>query len=876
MKKTIFFTILISSFSVFNYSQQFENKENTVQVKIDNIFKAFPEEIPVGLVSKTSVSQTLYYPNEVKYIGGLITGLQYKSSFEQNISGNDITVWIGETDETELSGDWIPPSSLTQVFNGIINFWAGNAVDVYIPFQTQYQYKGKTLVIYIYCKKSNNSYVGGVSFFVSYYYNYNNFVPPRTMWYSSKYFSSQLEIDDPMNPPNGERTELFTDITLFFDVAGLGSITGIVTDEITGESIKGVELKIEDRFIETSDTNGEYLFQHLNTDEHEITLRKFGYYDKTVTTEISGDETTTQNITLTPRNTYIVSGKVTDNKGNEIKDVSIFISGYSDFWGTTNKSGNFSIFDIYDFDIAYKIAATKQGYMYHIGNVEVNGNNVTYNIILEEIIYAIDNVLATEVDGNAVVEWTTNLFTEFRYDSGIIYGWVGCVGGTEYSLLGAAYQKSASLTKMGWLTLDKQVPRIEELVLWVLGLDESGVPDRTKILNKVRVPASHGIWAEYEFPEPVYAPFGFYIALSGVPGNYYGAGAYIGICFDEPNNEYPFTYNSHFHNFNVNHSQYPFIPTEYGYPPLCKNLVIRAEGVSYGELTKFGYEGIKPNHSFGFDLETGQMQTLIAQNIIVDEIEGISYSQPSLMTFEDTKLTSYRMSETASQERSKSMQSYSVYRLKPTEDEKDWILLADNYLETTFTDYSWSSLPAGQYQYAIKAIYDTGISTVISKVISKRGLFYVTFVITDESNNSIEDATIIFDGKDLSDNDNIAIVPKGEYPYIVSKEGYNQENGTVNVVNKDVEEPVKLSLVGIKGNTLSSIILYPNPFTNEINISNPDLVKSVKITNLAGQTVRDVVFDGKTIIIEKLSSGVYFVEVEGGDGGMKVFKMVRR
>jgi len=81
---------------------------------------------------------------------------------------------------------------------------------------------------------------------------------------------------------------------------------------------------------------------------------------------------------------------------------------------------------------------------------------------------------------------------------------------------------------------------------------------------------------------------------------------------------------------------------------------------------------------------------------------------------------------------------------------------------------------------------------------------------------------------------------------------------------------------GINSNSLQDIKLYPNPFTNEIKISNPELVKNVEIINITGQKVKDVVYVGKSINTENFNKGIYFVIVESLTGEKVVNKMVKR
>jgi len=74
---------------------------------------------------------------------------------------------------------------------------------------------------------------------------------------------------------------------------------------------------------------------------------------------------------------------------------------------------------------------------------------------------------------------------------------------------------------------------------------------------------------------------------------------------------------------------------------------------------------------------------------------------------------------------------------------------------------------------------------------------------------------------------------------------------------------------------IDNVVLYPNPFTNEINVSNPEMIKSIQITNFTGQEVKHVIFNGKSIVTENLSSGIYFVIVESFIGNKAVYKMIR-
>ena len=119
-------------------------------------------------------------------------------------------------------------------------------------------------------------------------------------------------------------------------------------------------------------------------------------------------------------------------------------------------------------------------------------------------------------------------------------------------------------------------------------------------------------------------------------------------------------------------------------------------------------------------------------------------------------------------------------------------------------------------------------------------------------------------------DNNVSSLPQRTYQYAV-KIRYSG-----NVLSNAVLSNTVQFDVNIENNSLSAFTLYPNPFKNEINISNPDLVRNVIITNTTGQKIKSVVFDGKTISTGEITSGVYFVTVESITGEKIVHKMIKK
>jgi hypothetical protein len=193
--------------------------------------------------------------------------------------------------------------------------------------------------------------------------------------------------------------------------------------------------------------------------------------------------------------------------------------------------------------------------------------------------------------------------------------------------------------------------------------------------------------------------------------------------------------------------------------------------------------------------------------------------------------------------------------------------------------------PDGTYSYTVtKTGYETatGDITVAGENITQEvrlvkipdPTYTVTFIVTGIDGITITDATIEFDGETLPSYV-VENILAGEYAWKVSKTDYITKTGTVTVVDSDVEVAVSLAPVGIGTNLFPEIVLSPNPFKNEINISNPEMVKNVQITTLTGQNVKNIIFNGTSISTGELASGIYFVTIEGKNGEKGVYKMIK-
>ncbi|HCN48959.1 MAG TPA: hypothetical protein DIT10_07685 [Chryseobacterium sp.] len=72
------------------------------------------------------------------------------------------------------------------------------------------------------------------------------------------------------------------------------------------------------------------------------------------------------------------------------------------------------------------------------------------------------------------------------------------------------------------------------------------------------------------------------------------------------------------------------------------------------------------------------------------------------------------------------------------------------------------------------------------------------------------------------------------------------------------------------------IKVHPNPFSDYINISRPELVKSVKITDITGKLIRTINNPDSVLRLSDLSQGMYILMLEMKDGSQEQKKVIKK
>jgi len=176
----------------------------------DGIYPA--TDSPLNFFYLHSLAQTLYKAEDITATGETINGLEYRVYFDNDTDDVPIQIYLGETTEENMENAWVDPSSFTLVYEGMVNFQKGFN-NIYIPFDTAYEYTGDNLVVY-----SNKSYPEQILW--TGFYN----TPDQNTAYSRVVYGDDQPFDA-MNPPNGFPRYEVPNITLFFS-SGVLAVNG--------------------------------------------------------------------------------------------------------------------------------------------------------------------------------------------------------------------------------------------------------------------------------------------------------------------------------------------------------------------------------------------------------------------------------------------------------------------------------------------------------------------------------------------------------------------------------------------------------------------------------------------------------------------------
>lgn len=111
------------------------------------------------------------------------------------------------------------------------------------------------------------------------------------------------------------------------------------------------------------------------------------------------------------------------------------------------------------------------------------------------------------------------------------------------------------------------------------------------------------------------------------------------------------------------------------------------------------------------------------------------------------------------------------------------------------------------------------------------------------------------------------------------------KDGTVTVTASSIEYGSKVkgtisitisNQVSIKSTAIADFSISPNPVSNELRLSNSELIEKVEISNLMGQKIKTVQKTQTTIDVSELQQGIYFLSIFDKTGKSSSHKFIKK
>lgn len=389
----------------------FVQPEGILAVTIGTAQTFPPSRMPWDFYWKNSISQTLYYPDEIGLGGGALTAIAYKNNFATNLPGKQVKIWMGETDAADLSAGWVDPATLTLVYDGPVDFPSG-VNEIFIPLEVPYIYTGGNLVIYS-LRVWEDAYFSSNDRF----YGTEDAGSNRT-----RRAAADGTVYDPMAPPaTATMVSWHPNTTLFFSTAGLGSLEGTVTDGTN--PLEGVAVSVVGTMASThTDATGFYEFPYLMPGTYDLAFDLFGYTPLLVEdVVVVAEEVTVQNAVMAAIPQYAVNGVVEGNDDAALVGAEIWMEGYEDYYMMAGTDGAFMFPEVYAG--SYDVTINMPGYTVYTAVVNVTADLDLGTIVLTEILAAPYGVTIdpyNQGDGNALLSWNSaELVMLYQHDGAI-------------------------------------------------------------------------------------------------------------------------------------------------------------------------------------------------------------------------------------------------------------------------------------------------------------------------------------------------------------------------------------------------------------------------------------------------------------------------
>lgn len=259
--------------------------------------------LPFDTRNSSTATEMMIYPADLYQAVGKMQGLVFKNSFSVATSmTKNINVYMGETDDEDLSQGWIPASMLTAVYSGPVTMRGGQN-DINIPFTTPYTYTGKNLVVLVVMEAQ----LGMGGYFDRFYVQAQTGKADRTRTHS---IYGETVDTETLRPSNGTLTEALPSMRLIMAADNAGCIEGKVTTT-DGKPLADAKVTIPAQNLSaTTDADGSFRFYVVKAGEEKLVVSAPKYQTRNLTVQVTANEIAKPTIALNELTKVNVKGQI--------------------------------------------------------------------------------------------------------------------------------------------------------------------------------------------------------------------------------------------------------------------------------------------------------------------------------------------------------------------------------------------------------------------------------------------------------------------------------------------------------------------------------------------------------------------------------------
>ncbi len=215
----------------------------------------------------------------------------------------------------------------------------------------------------------------------------------------------------------------------------------------------------------------------------------------------------------------------------------------------------------------------------------------------------------------------------------------------------------------------------------------------------------------------------------------------------------------------------------------------------------------------------------------------------------------------------------------------DWTVLANNGygFTTNALVYKWNSTNAANTWFFTQGIDMTaGTQYTISykyggtgtTFVEKMKVAYGTSPNATAMVNSLANYSNIVNS--TPNTETISFTPPTSGVYYFGFNAYSDANKFYLAIDDISITSSTLSTSEVKNNAADKIKVYPNPFSDVLNISDISNVKNVLITDITGRLVKTISNPSSELHLSELNQGMYLIILEMKDGSKQMIKTIKK